>query len=71
MPKKTTNAEHMRIYRLKIKDDPSKKAAYADKERERWHSRIAEGKVKVVAQMGQREKRCKRKNGKLQRLTAD
>ncbi|KAK0133284.1 hypothetical protein N1851_031198 [Merluccius polli] len=53
-------AEKQRRYRARRDADPARRAAYLEKQRQAWHRLRAQGKVKTVAVMSEREKRSKR-----------
>jgi len=62
-PKKKKNAAaNQRRYRLKLKEQDTE--AELMKERQRWHRRKAEGKIKPIADMTQRQQRATRKKWK-------
>ena len=59
-----TAAERARKYRAKRDADPTKRAEYLEKEKNRWHRNVAVGKIKTVATMTDREHRKAKKTWK-------
>ncbi|XP_072116810.1 uncharacterized protein [Mobula birostris] len=53
-------AEKQRRYRARRDADPARRSAYLEKQREAWHRLRAQGKVKTVTEMSERQKRSKR-----------
>lgn len=64
MPKPLSAKERQRRRREKIKNDPVKFAEHKDKERQRWHKRKSQGKVKTVSEMSERENRKQKRDWK-------
>lgn len=62
--KRKISRECMRKLRENIKNDPVKHEEAKKKERERYHSRKAAGKIKCIVDMSEREKRLTRKKWK-------
>jgi len=58
---KESRAEYFKLRRQKIKNDPERHEQVKEKERARYHRRVADGKIKKVKQMTDREKRQVRK----------
>lgn len=54
--------ERERFRRQKIKNNPEEYAKQKQKERERYQKRKSEGKIKLIGEMSEREKRNKRKS---------
>lgn len=53
-------AEKQRQYRARRNADPERRATYLQKHKETWHQMKAQGKVKMVKDLSEREKRRKR-----------
>lgn len=57
-------AEKQRQHRARRDADPERRAAYLRTHRKRWHESKEQGKVKTVKDLGEREKRRKRRSWK-------
>ena len=64
MPKKLSNAEKQRRYRLKRDADPEKRASYLAHKKQKYQSDLSLGKRKSVAKLTDRQKRQQRKKWK-------
>ena len=58
-------AERQRLRRQRIRENPELHDAIKQKERQRWHKRNQEGKVRTVDELSEREKRSRRKKWRL------
>ncbi|CAL8234260.1 unnamed protein product [Boreogadus saida] len=54
-------AERQRQYRARRDADPERKAQNLNKDRNRWKKRLIAGHASTVAELGEREKRSKRR----------
>ena len=57
-----TSAERQKRYRKRRDSDPDRKEVAREKARKRWHESVADGKVKLVKDLSEREKRSRRRS---------
>lgn len=62
---KASRAEYFKKRRQQLKENPEAYAAAKERERQRWKQRVAQGKVKHIEDMTEREKRTVRKRRRL------